>query len=140
MLTEIQDVRQIPGEGFRRWFCDNYFDLIVWYDDDGKLVGFQLCYDKVGRERALTWTRQHGFQHNRIDSGEVSGHVKMTPVIIADGDFSSEPIAELFHKECARIDSAVSRFVYSAVKGYPAPPERAPSRSRDKGEPFRRER
>ena len=80
MLTEIQNVRQIPGEGFRRWFSDNYFDLIVWYDDERKLVGFQLCYDKDGRERALTWTHEHGFQHNRIDSGEIAGHIKMTPV------------------------------------------------------------
>jgi hypothetical protein len=129
MLTEIQNVRQIPGEGFRRWFSDNYFDLIVWYDDERKLVGFQLCYDKVGRERALTWTREHGFQHNRIDSGEIAGHIKMSPVIVADGDFGSERVAELFNKESARIDQAVSRFVYSAVKRYPAPPDEAASLS-----------
>jgi len=33
MLVEHAHVRQIHGEGYRRWFADDYFDLIVWYDD-----------------------------------------------------------------------------------------------------------
>ena len=32
MLVEYRNVRQIRGEGHRRWFSDEYFDLIVWYD------------------------------------------------------------------------------------------------------------
>jgi len=40
MLGEIRNVRQIEGEGTRRWFTDRYFDLIVWYDDSGSLTGF----------------------------------------------------------------------------------------------------
>ena len=56
MLAEIRNARQIAGEDFRRWFTDEEFDLIVWYGDDRSLVGFQLCYDKQDRERALTWT------------------------------------------------------------------------------------
>lgn len=132
MLAEIRGARQIPGEGFRRWFTDEYFDLIAWYDRPSPsdaatgpikaLKGFQLCYDKTGRERALTWTREHGFQHNRIDSGEVPGHAKMTPVIIADGEFSKDTVAELFRKEAARIDPALAGFIYAAVKAYPRRP------------------
>ncbi len=129
MLAEIRNVRQIPNEGFRRWFTDNSFDLIVWYDDARVLLGFQLCYDKTGRERALTWTRQHGFQHNRIDAGEIAGHMKMTPVIIADGEFNAAPVAEQFRDHSGQIDKEVSRFVYSAVKGYPASPNGLPEGS-----------
>ena len=54
MLTEIEKTRQIPGEGIRRWFRDDELDLIVWYGDDGSIEGFQLCYDKLQHERALT--------------------------------------------------------------------------------------
>jgi len=123
MLAEFQNVRQIPNEGHRRWFTDNNLDLIVWYDDESHLTGFQLCYDKTGRERALTWTRENGFQHNRVDAGETPGHFKMTPVIVADGQFNAGPIAELFRRESSDIDPAVSRFVYSAVRGYPKRPD-----------------
>jgi hypothetical protein len=133
MLTEIKGARQILGEGFRRWFTDEYFDLIVWYDDTGdraaargrhgkpgsSLKGFQLCYDKAGNERALTWTTEHGFQHNRIDSGETPGRAKMTPVIVADGEFSGDAIAELFRREAAHIDPALAGFVYSKVRAFP---------------------
>jgi hypothetical protein len=121
MLNEIRNARQIEGEGFRRWFTDEYFDLIVWYGDDGSLFGFQLCYDKQVRERALTWTRDHGFQHNRIDSGETPGHSKMTPVIIADGAFSRDPVAERFRQESASIDPGIARLVYDTVRSYPGP-------------------
>lgn len=123
MLSEIQGARQIPGEGFRRWFSDDQFDLIVWYEGPTSglagLIGFQLCYDKTGKERALTWTRAHGFQHNRIDSGEMAGHIKMSPVIVADGEFHKDDVAELFRREAAGIDPALARFVYSKTKGYP---------------------
>ena len=27
MLVEMKDVRQIPNDGFRRWFTDEEFDL-----------------------------------------------------------------------------------------------------------------
>jgi hypothetical protein len=123
MLTEIRNARQIEGEGFRRWFTDDYFDLIVWYAEDRTLVGFQLCYDKQNRERALTWTREHGFQHNRIDSGETPGHAKMTPVIIADGEFSKNPVAEQFKRASGEIQPAIARFVYETVKKFPGPTE-----------------
>ncbi len=126
-MAEIKGARQISGEGFRRWFTDEYFDLIVWYERAGSPVtamkGFQLCYDKSGKERALTWTREHGFQHNRIDSGEIPGHAKMTPVIIADGEFRSDSIADLFRKEAAQIDQHLAEFVHSKIKAYPGDPQ-----------------
>jgi hypothetical protein len=122
MLAEIPNARQVPGEGFRRWFTDEYFDLIVWYDDGGALVGFQLCYDKKQKERALTWTVDHGFQHNRIDAGEVPGHAKMTPVIIADGDFGHVEIARRFAAASGSVEPDLARFVADTLRGYPAPP------------------
>ena len=129
MLVEIRHTRQIEGEGFRRWFTDEYFDLIVWYSEDRSLIGFQLCYDKLEHERALTWTLEHGFQHNRIDAGEIPGHAKMTPVIIADGKFSRDPVAEQFKKASGQIEPAVARFVYETVRRFPGTSEEAVSRS-----------
>lgn len=120
MLSEIRNARQVEGEGFRRWFTDEYFDLIVWYGNDRRLIGFQLCYDKQERERALTWTREHGFQHNRIDSGEVPGHSKMTPIIIADGAFNRDPVGERFRQASANIDPVIAAFVSDTMRNYPA--------------------
>lgn len=46
--------RQIEGEPPRQWIADDYFDLCVWYEPNGDLFGFRLCYDKDADERVLT--------------------------------------------------------------------------------------
>jgi hypothetical protein len=120
MLTEIQNARQVAGEGVRRWFTDDYFDLIVWYGDEKHPIGFQLCYDKAGRERALTWTRDHGFQHDRVDAGETPGHAKMTPIIVADGAFDRTSIARRFQRESMTLDPRIASFIFEKLDSYPA--------------------
>jgi len=66
MLAEIQPVKQHQDDRFRRWFADDYFDLIVWYDERQEICGFQLCYEKSRAEHALTWRADAGYAHHRI--------------------------------------------------------------------------
>ena len=70
MLTEFVNVRQVPGEPKRRWFSDDNFELIVWMNEDGKIIGFQLDYDKDKNMRALTWKDPSSYFHHRVDDGE----------------------------------------------------------------------
>ena len=118
MLTEFKEVRQIEGEGTRRWFKDDYFDLIVWYDDKNKLEGFQLCYDKMRKERALTWRRNGSYVHNRVDNGEEPGQMSRTPVLVSDGVFESDLIVAKFEKSAARIDSEIASLVTQKLNDY----------------------
>lgn len=63
-LVEIKNVRQRPGEGFRRWFSSESFDLIVWYKDSDKdIKGLQFCYGKPYAERAFTWEKSFKSSH-----------------------------------------------------------------------------
>ena len=117
MLHELRHVRQIKGEAIRRWFRDPYFDLIIWYDDNGSLSGFQLCYDRQGRERAFTWRKDHGLRHDRVDDGETPGHFKMSPVMVPDDDFPSHKVAERFLRESAQIDPGIALLVFETVIG-----------------------
>jgi hypothetical protein len=118
MLTEFKGVRQREEEGTRRWFFDDYFDLIVWYDNRRQIEGFQLCYEKNYSERALTWMRKNGFSHDAIDSGEeVPGH-KQTAILVADGVFDKESIARRFKAASKNIDRDIADFVYNKVLEY----------------------
>ncbi len=119
MLAEIADARQIPGEEKRRWFNDDYFDLIVWLKDEGGFAGFQLCYDKFHNERALTWRREAGFRHEKVDDGDSPGHAKMTPVLIPDGEFAWQDVAARFRAASAEIDARVAGFVAEKLLTYP---------------------
>ena len=119
MLSEVENVRQVRDEGYRRWFTDSFFDLIVWYEQDGSINGFQLCYDKFQKERALTWLKNKGFSHEKIDDGEIPGHSKMTPILVPDGEFSKESIAEKFKAEAKEIDPQIKEFIYTKISRYP---------------------
>ncbi len=121
MLKEVSNVRQITGEGSRRWFTDQTFDLILWYDDKNEISGFQLCYDKKVRERALTWRKDKGFSHERVDDGELPGRMKMSPVLAPDGSFDAAAIASRFHRESAEMDRDIARFVLATIAAYPGP-------------------
>ena len=119
MLSEVRNTRQIENEGRRRWFTNSYFDLIVWYERDAAAIaGFQLCYDKEREERALTWRRGEGYDHKRIDDGEVSGRMKMTPVLVPDGIFDYKAVAERFRRESETIDPEVRELVYRKLTDY----------------------
>ena len=119
MLKECKNVRQIKGDRKRRWFFNGYFDLIVWFDEDKEIFGFQLCYD-IGRfERALTWRKDSGYSHNRIDSGEYGGlNLKESPILVRDGYFNKVEIDDRFLKESAEIDQKISNFVHQKLEAF----------------------
>lgn len=122
MLSEVKDARQIENERYRRWFTDDFFDLVVWYDEEGDIFGFQLCYDKYQNERSLTWRRDEGFSHHRVDDGETTrgrgGH-PMTPILIPDGVFNKRRIAQKFRSASKDIEPYLAEFVYKRMLGYP---------------------
>jgi len=119
MLQECNNVRQIEDETPRRWFSDEFFDLIVWCDEASEIIGFQLCYDLARRPRAIHWRRETGFAHYRVDDGESRpGKVKSTPILMKDGLFDATGIAERFRKECGEIEPQIAQFVYATLLKY----------------------
>ncbi len=65
-LKEDLEVRQRPEEGYRRWYFNDFFDVILWYTNKGgEIIGFQVCYEKnTTEEKAYTYefsTQSHHF-------------------------------------------------------------------------------
>lgn len=115
MLQEFP--RQPQG---RRWFGDDYFDLIVWLDQQGEIAGFQLCYDVAGDEHALTWHEKTGFGHQRVDDGDLKRPFKAAPILVADGPCDSAAILRLFQERSSSMDEQVARFVLGKIEAYQA--------------------
>ena len=111
MLYELNHTRQIEGEHFRRWFSDEVFDLIVWYSEQSVISGFQLCYRFGNIERALTWYDTRGFSHTVVDDGDSWGAgFKMTPILLAGGNFNKDKVLSLFLEAAAEIDQNIVIF------------------------------
>jgi hypothetical protein len=119
-LAEISAVRQIPGEPRRRWFRTDDLDLIVWCDEAGAPTSFQLCYDKLRSERALTWTPDRGFLHAAVDDGEDVGlGYKATPILVAGGRFDANRVGDRFAAASAELPREIVEFVGNKLKQHP---------------------
>jgi hypothetical protein len=119
MLQELKHTKQNSGEPFRRWFHDDYFDLIVWFNSDGSARGFQLCYDKKGYERSLSWSTSGTYSHSRIDDGEGRPlRHKSAPIAMADGFFDSAAVTAKFMEESAALPENVRALVLEAIRKY----------------------
>jgi hypothetical protein len=118
MLREIRDVKQIPGEPKRRWFSDENFDLIVWFEPEDQIIGFQLCYDKGSEQKALTWLKDDGYQHSRIDGGDNPGKMKASPVLEANGHFDGEGIGRRFVENKGDVPEKIAVCVYRKTMNY----------------------
>lgn len=119
-MKEFTNVRQIPGESTRRWFSSSEFDLIVWFSKDGALHGFELCYDKHGKQRSLRWSNSTGFQHMAVDDGEkIFGKHKETPILVDDGLFDAKQVHSDFSEVSHSLPDEIADFVLTAIKQYP---------------------
>ena len=120
MLKEIPYIRQIEGEPRRRWFEDEYFDLIVWFDQDGAILEFELCYDKTKVQRALRWEGPEQYSHFRVDDGEHhAGRGKASPILLRDTRFDREKVLRRFELESGSLEESIARLVHEKIAQCP---------------------
>ncbi|MBL8515232.1 MAG: hypothetical protein JNJ55_14660 [Betaproteobacteria bacterium] len=121
MLAEVKDVTQYERGKHRRWFHDDEFDLYTWETYDGDLLGFQLCYAKQGKERALRWSAEHGYKHEGVDAPEDKPGRAMSALFVADGVFDANHVGQLFGQSAMEIPVRVRDFVLSRIREYIGP-------------------
>ncbi len=117
-MRELKYAKKFDNGTPIKWFSDEYFDLAVWFYDNGEIKSFQLSYDIYNKNHALTWKEGIGFSHDEIDDGDSPGYHKMTPVLVPDGEFPREKIAGKFLEASKEIDQNISRFVYNKIMSY----------------------
>lgn len=120
MLYEVKNIKQLKGEPLRRWFIDDYFDLIVWLDKQNNISGFQLCYDKYKKQHALTWHKSSGYMHNLVDDGENKpGKYKSAPILVSNGQFDKNKVADFFKKASSSLEDRIADIIYEKLIQYP---------------------
>lgn len=118
MLKEFSKVRQEPSS-YRRLFCDENYDLYVWYDSpDGRLLGFQLVYFDDGCQKALTWTESEGYRHNAVDGWD-SSRFNKTPLLVPDGTFSPPTMLHRLTPLLEEVDTEIRLLVLDRIRNAP---------------------
>ena len=118
MLNEIKDVTQYETGKHRRWFHDEYFDLYTWENYDGDLQGFQLCYAKLGKERALRWSPEVGYSHEGVDAPEDKPGRSMSALFVADGVFDADSVGTIFENAALEMPEKFKGFVLERIRAY----------------------
>jgi len=106
MLRELKKVRQIKGEPFRRWFVDEDLELILWYDLDRKLEGFQICYDKLAGTRTITWKRV------KTSTGESKS------LLMSDGPYNKSRLLALMEQGSKEMDANLRSFILERLQSH----------------------
>ncbi len=120
-MKELLNARQIAGEPRRRWFSSQDFDLIVWLSEGQGFIGFELCYDKRGRERSLLWNLASGFSHMAVDNGEQRpGKFKSSPTLLPDGNFEAQRVCADFLAASGDLPAEVRDYVLENIERHPA--------------------
>ena len=117
MLREVA-VTQVEDEPRRRWFVDDDLDLVVWLTEHDSVVALELCYDKPGHERALTWSRERGYRHFRVDTGDETAMRNLTPILVSDGAFPKEQVVARFAAASVAIDPAIRALVLERLQQF----------------------
>ena len=116
-MKEFASVRQHEGEAPRRWFSDEYFDLIVW-GVGGELSAFHLAYDKRRDERVIAWRRERGLSHFRVDSaGDRPARHARTAFLTPEPADDLTGVIERFERVSAGIDPEIAAAVLSRLRG-----------------------
>lgn len=122
-LVENKNVRQRPDEGFRRWFVNEYFDLIVWYESasSDEPTGFQLCYSRHLNERAFTWQRNKQSSHF-VSSGSDQRGMPWIATAVLHGDAGPVPdeVFARLREEQGELDDALLERVIETARAYNA--------------------
>ncbi|OQW91002.1 MAG: hypothetical protein BWK79_18070 [Beggiatoa sp. IS2] len=117
MMKELYLTQQeLPHH--KRWFQDNYFDLFIWQDKQGNIVNFQLCYDRLGKERVIQWDSERGFGHHSVDDGESAPNKNMTPVFIGQEIFFYQEIVPHFKQRSQKLEPVISQFILQKLTEY----------------------
>ena len=121
-LTENKSVRQRSDEGYRRWFLNEYFDIIFWYNKKGgNLLGFQVCYNKNVDEKAFTWekkTRSHHFVNTDLNENRSKRETMMTAILKGDAGSIKNEVRKNLIKYSGELDKDLINLIIEKIEEY----------------------
>lgn len=117
MLKEFKKVRQEKGLK-RRLFCDNLFDLYLWYrEGSAHFIGFQLLFCVDDNKMALTAEVGKVPEINLVESGDGEFY-SPTDILDGSGFFPKSELLKEFTLRSEAVDSLIRKNIIEVIKSY----------------------
>jgi hypothetical protein len=117
MLREVSHVNRSPKEGPRRCFADDRMQLLIWYEDDGKIHGFELTYESAKGPRVVRWLPDGGFLHARVEDEATHRFLDASAILISCDEPVSADLPERFRAASGEVPPAERDFVTAKLAG-----------------------
>ncbi|MBI4424513.1 MAG: hypothetical protein HY554_12335 [Elusimicrobia bacterium] len=123
-------MRQVPGDRRRRFFSDKSFELLVWYEPDGGVFGFQLMYAMPEKPyRAIAWTSLEGYGHHFVSLSEGAAlgwnaGRGLSPARLET--FDKHAVLELFEKASEELEPSLRALLREKLAQVPGELPRCP--------------
>ncbi len=113
MLEELASKQDNPEEA-RRWWSDDYFDIILWFTN-AEINSFQICYDKNKNEYALLWNENKGFEYTKVDSGEAPYKMNKTPILLPAKNIDFNSLKNELLVRSKNMDDTIVTFILNKL-------------------------
>lgn len=97
-------------------FADDYFDLILDFNENGIPRAFQLCYNLIEDEHALAWNADGPLRHVKVDQGEDKATINRAPILVADGACPVETLTREFKKRSTSLPPETQELILSKIQ------------------------
>jgi len=114
MLTD-HPIREVPGDLPRKWLSDDSIELVVWFSENDQIFGFQIHYDLHDQLKAFRFTRDSGFSHHLIDSGEDDPAVNCSPILSESTPVNISQVESLFRSHSKELPSDIRNFILDRI-------------------------
>jgi len=111
-------IRKVDGDLPRKWMMDRDLELILWYQTEGGIAGFELIHSDNIRRHSLRWLPAQGFQYACIDEGEQSPEANRTPILCSGPAFPKAQVLALFSERSATLPPEIRDFVLEKLTRY----------------------
>lgn len=108
-------IQAVPGDLPRKWLVDDCVELVVWFEEDGGIFGFQFHYDLKNAPKAFTFTKAAGFSHNLIDTGEDVPEENSTPILAESIPVNISEVEHLFRDRSENLPESLRWFVFDHI-------------------------
>jgi len=117
MLREVPHISRSTKEGPRRCFADERMQLLVWYEDDGVIHGFELTYESAKGPRVVRWLPDGGFLHACVEDAATHPFLDASAILISCDEPVSADLPERFRAASGGVPAAERDFVAAKLAG-----------------------